>query len=910
MRSDDEVLVNRCLEGDQPAFAFLVDKYKEVVHAYAYRRVGDYQEAEDIAQEVFIKAYKKLAQLKWPHKFRSWLYTIVSNECKMWLRRHSKEREQEVSWEDMPVEELDELAVRAHSDEDIKLTVKSAMETLPDDRELALSLYYMSSLSVKEIAHFMGVSPNSVRIKLHRARKQLGERVEKMIGKQLRKEKLRSGFVFKVVNSIRDMPIPSLPKPRPIKWAPIPISIGAALLIGIIGLGISSGRDASQDMPVLKPVETPFEVSLLPDLNSYPEQTEAVTMTDEKLSPLLGAEGAIGKEDKGFSIRKVWADPDADNCRAVSPDGRYLSYGDYWDNGDLAIYEIATGKKRRLTNQASDGYSKPLECAHYPRWSPDGKQIVYEWYRENDFRYREDDSIDLRIIGLDGSKPRILYSNEELGWAQTYDWSPDGKQILACFTEKDGPDQIVLVSAADGSVRVLKTLGKYYPENMWFSPDGRYIVYDFPQEEDSPEHDISLMSTDGSSEIPLVEHPADDYVLGWAPDGKNILFASDRTATLGAWLIAVADGKPQGTPELVKPDIRRQFQPMGFTRDGSFYYGCGLGNKAEKFSRAFKDVYIAKLDPETGKILIPPKKAITRFEGFNIAPSYSPDGKYLAYISTRGTLGLTPNYRPRALCIRSLETGEERELLPKLKRIDFPRWSPDCRSFLVMGRDSRDRKGIFQIDAQTGDVAPIVLSDEYKDVGSYEWSRDGKAVFYTLNNETDNICQIILRDLETGIEEVLYHASGEETLNFGISLSPDGDWLALINFNVFGVYSITRRGKRALKIMPAAGGEPRDLYVFTDNWNNRPIPIVWTADGKYILFLREKPEKDDPKWELCRISADGGEPERLGLEMTRFEFNSLSVHPDGQHIAFSTSTTRLGEIWVMENLLPGFTAAR
>ena len=195
------MLVTRCLEGDQPAFAFLVDKYKEVVHAYAYRKLGDYQQAEDITQEVFIKAYRKLAQLRWPHKFRSWLYTIVSNECKLWLRRHSEEREREVSWEEVPAENLAELAVRVHSDEDIKLTVRSAMETLPDDRQLALSLYYMSSLSVKEIAYFMGVSPNSVRIKLHRARKQLGERLEKMIGKQLRKEKLRSGFVFKVVDS-------------------------------------------------------------------------------------------------------------------------------------------------------------------------------------------------------------------------------------------------------------------------------------------------------------------------------------------------------------------------------------------------------------------------------------------------------------------------------------------------------------------------------------------------------------------------------------------------------------------------------------------------------------------------------------------------------------------------------------
>ena len=91
------MFVNRCLSGDWAAFAFLVDKYKEVVHAYAYNRVNDYQVAQDITQEVLIKAYRKLGQLKWPHRFRSWLYTIASNECKMWLRKHLRERGQEVS---------------------------------------------------------------------------------------------------------------------------------------------------------------------------------------------------------------------------------------------------------------------------------------------------------------------------------------------------------------------------------------------------------------------------------------------------------------------------------------------------------------------------------------------------------------------------------------------------------------------------------------------------------------------------------------------------------------------------------------------------------------------------------------------------------------------------------------------
>ncbi|MFC1719113.1 sigma-70 family RNA polymerase sigma factor [Candidatus Poribacteria bacterium] len=356
MRSDDETLVSRCLEGDQPAFAFLVNKYKEVVHAYAYRKVGDYQQAEDITQEVFIKAYRKLAQLRWPHRFQSWIYAITSNECKLWLRRHSKEQEREVPWEDVPVENLDKLAVRAHGDENIKLTIESAMETLSDDRQLALSLFYMSNLSVKEIAHFMGVSPNSVKIKLHRARKQLGERLEEMIGKHLSKEKLKAGFVFKVVDAIRDMPIPSLPKPRPTKWMPIPISIGLALLIGIIGFGVSSGKDVSSDMPILKPAT--FEVSLLPD-----SDRQAVLDTgSEKINDLVVADAgtttqtqpAMGTKSSGMVVRRVWEN--ADNAGRVSPNGRYISYTN-WPKGNLAIHDFETGENRDVTDEGHRGES-------------------------------------------------------------------------------------------------------------------------------------------------------------------------------------------------------------------------------------------------------------------------------------------------------------------------------------------------------------------------------------------------------------------------------------------------------------------------------------------------------------------------------------------------------------------------
>jgi Tol biopolymer transport system component len=134
-----------------------------------------------------------------------------------------------------------------------------------------------------------------------------------------------------------------------------------------------------------------------------------------------------------------------------------------------------------------------------------------------------------------------------VNWIHPYDWSSDGKQILAYAEKTDGKSwttQIILISVKDGAVRILKSSNGNWPENMCFSPDGQYVLYDWPQKEDSPERDIFMMSIDGSSEIPLVEHPAHDELLGWAPNGENILFASDRNGTYSFWSKQIIEGKP------------------------------------------------------------------------------------------------------------------------------------------------------------------------------------------------------------------------------------------------------------------------------------------------------------------------------------------------------------------------------
>jgi len=79
----DDLLVNKCLAGDRDAFGVLVDKYKDAVYGLVYSKVRNFHDAEDIAQEVFISAYRDLRSLRQPHRFSSWIYAIAANCCRM-----------------------------------------------------------------------------------------------------------------------------------------------------------------------------------------------------------------------------------------------------------------------------------------------------------------------------------------------------------------------------------------------------------------------------------------------------------------------------------------------------------------------------------------------------------------------------------------------------------------------------------------------------------------------------------------------------------------------------------------------------------------------------------------------------------------------------------------------------------
>ena len=388
-------------------------------------------------------------------------------------------------------------------------------------------------------------------------------------------------------------------------------------------------------------------------LQDYADQSEPANAARARLAALAGPGPTT------LTTRRL-ENPPADIyfLGAISPDGRYLSFCD-GRTSDLAVRDLQTGNERRLTNEGTSGNagsSVSQECGA-STWSSDSKQIAYARYIYTMGPLPSVPNAEVRIVGIDGGKPRVLVKLDNIRDLTGLTWSPDGKQIAASAFLRTGQDQMMLISATDGATRVLTEFKRsIFPTTKRFSPDGRYLAYDCIPDDMSPERDIFLMSRDTGKATPLVQHPADDYLLGWSRDGKWIVFASDRTGTIGLWIVGMSGVKVQGEPRLIKPGIDR-IKPVGLTSEGALYYGV---------TRTTGDVYIVDLDVNTGMVAGPARKAIEHFEGRNGKAAYSRDGKYLAYVSGRGNAG-------NALCIRSLDTGQERRLFGRADSSRCPR---------------------------------------------------------------------------------------------------------------------------------------------------------------------------------------------------------------------------------------------
>jgi RNA polymerase sigma factor (sigma-70 family) len=232
MQIEDKYIIQKCLDGETEAFGFLVDRYRQSVYAFAYSKLRNRQDAEDVTQKVFIKAYQKLRTLKQWDNMHAWLYSITANMCKDWIKIQSR-RPDSSFIEDQELNKLDSFSTESHDNDVMIESLNEALESLPEIYRQVLTLYYLGDRDSKEIANFLGISPTSVRQRLARARDLLKEEMIAMMSSTFEVQRLPIGFTFRVVESIRRIKIDSTSIGKGVPWG---LSLATGLLITILGL--------------------------------------------------------------------------------------------------------------------------------------------------------------------------------------------------------------------------------------------------------------------------------------------------------------------------------------------------------------------------------------------------------------------------------------------------------------------------------------------------------------------------------------------------------------------------------------------------------------------------------------------------------------------------------------------------
>ncbi len=171
---DDSFYIEEVLKGNSSAYAPLVEKHKSMVYTICYKIVRKSEEAEELAQDTFLKAFDKLDKFRGEAKFSTWLYRIAYNAAISMTR---KRRLEVHALDDFVISNYSEDDARENLDavdlEDQQKMLQIALSTLSDDDYLIINLFYLKELAVNEISSITGLSAANIKVKLHRIRKKL-----------------------------------------------------------------------------------------------------------------------------------------------------------------------------------------------------------------------------------------------------------------------------------------------------------------------------------------------------------------------------------------------------------------------------------------------------------------------------------------------------------------------------------------------------------------------------------------------------------------------------------------------------------------------------------------------------------------------------------------------------------------
>ena len=173
-RMDDQYYIDQVKSGQTAAFSYLVEKYRDMVYGLALKMLKNVEDAEELAQDTFVKAFQSIHSYKGKAKFSTWLYRISYNSAITMLR---KRKTQLLSLDEQRLSDQDEVKIHSRlteiDQEELAESLKKAMSALPADDQALITLYYFEDQSIDDIVQISGLSVSNVKVKIHRARKKM-----------------------------------------------------------------------------------------------------------------------------------------------------------------------------------------------------------------------------------------------------------------------------------------------------------------------------------------------------------------------------------------------------------------------------------------------------------------------------------------------------------------------------------------------------------------------------------------------------------------------------------------------------------------------------------------------------------------------------------------------------------------
>jgi RNA polymerase sigma factor (sigma-70 family) len=182
----DIIYIEQVIAGKINAFSYIVDRHKDKAYNLAFRICGNHEEAEEIAQDSFLKAYRSLNGFKMKSSFATWLYRIVYNTAISHVRIRKKGI---LSLEDFPADATDFIGNNTSEEEAEKefrsSLINFALQKITEEERGLISLFYYEEMSTEEISDVTGISKSNIKVKLFRARQKMSEIIEKVESKRL-----------------------------------------------------------------------------------------------------------------------------------------------------------------------------------------------------------------------------------------------------------------------------------------------------------------------------------------------------------------------------------------------------------------------------------------------------------------------------------------------------------------------------------------------------------------------------------------------------------------------------------------------------------------------------------------------------------------------------------------------------